>query len=136
MTEDFLLCHANIYVGTLLEHLWCLSSIVEDEKRHDDVACHVVETASQEVVNCLVVSLLHLVDGSLIKLNELAYTLLQCLQVVAYLALHHLLDDAKVCTVGDVTDGCNYLQLGGTLVDREDTSVTEQTLALVLHDET
>ena len=77
MTENFLLCHANINIGTLLEHLWCLGCIVEDEKRHYDVASHVVETASQEVVNCLIVSLLHLVDGSLVKIYELSYTLLQ-----------------------------------------------------------
>ena len=77
MAENFLLCHANINIGTPLKHLWCLGSIVEDEERHYDVASHVVETTSQEVVNCLIVSLLHLVDGSLVKIYELSYTLLQ-----------------------------------------------------------
>ena len=82
MTENFLLCHANIYVGTLGKHLWCLSSIVEAEERHYDVASHILETASQEVVNCLIVSFLHLVDGSLVKIYELSHALLQCLQII------------------------------------------------------
>ena len=82
MAENFLLCHANINIGTLLEHLWCLGSIVEDEERHYDVASHVVETASQEVVDCLIVCLLHLVDGCLVKFYELSHALLQCLQII------------------------------------------------------
>ena len=82
MAENFLLCHANINVGTLGKHLWCLGSIVEDEERHYDVASHIVETASQEVVNCLIVSFLHLVDGCLVKFYELGNAVLLCLQII------------------------------------------------------
>ena len=87
-------------------------------------------------MNCLVVGFLHLVDGCLVEVCQLGYAGLQCLQIVTDLALQHLLDDVEVGAVGDVTDGCYYLQLGGTLVDREDAGITEQALALILHDET
>ena len=136
MTEDFFLCHTDIYVGTLRKQIGRLGGVVEDEERHNDVACHVVETAGQEVVNGLVVGFLHLVDGCLVEVCQLGYTGLQCLQIVTDLALQHLLDDVEVGAVGDVADGCYYLQLGGTLVDREDAGITEQALTLVLHDET
>ena len=41
-----------------------------------EAASHVVETASQEVVNCLIVGFLHLVDGCLVKIYELSHALL------------------------------------------------------------
>ncbi|VTY05153.1 Uncharacterised protein [Prevotella melaninogenica] len=124
-------------MGRLLEEFWCLRSIFNEEERTDDVGCHVVKTACEEVVNILVFACVHLLNSLFIELNKLCNTVTQTHHAVAReCALKHLLHDREVGAVGDVAHGSNNLQLCCTLVDREDTCITIQTLTLVLHDET
>jgi hypothetical protein len=47
----------------------------------------------------------------------------------------HILDVVEHRAVGDVADGGDDLQLGGTLVDREDAGVAIQALASILEHE-
>ena len=137
LTKDILFGHANVYVSTLLEELRCLGCVAQDEQAHYQLGGHVVETASKEILSVLILQSLNIVKSLLVNRDELLYACLQVLQAVANLeTCQHILDIVEHGAVGDVTDSSNNLQLSGTLVDREDTCVAEQTLALVLHDET
>ena len=86
-------------------------------------------------MHLLILSLLNILESLLVELNHLFYTSLQWLQLFGNILLKHLLDDAEVSTVRDIAYSSNYLKLCCTLVDREDTCITIQTLALILHDE-
>ena len=78
---------------------------------------------------------LDLVEASLVGSHEFGHALLQRLEALGDLTLQHLLHDVEVGAIGDVADGSHYLQLGRTLIDREDTRVAEEALRLILHDE-
>lgn len=54
VTDNFFLSHTNEDVGRLLEEVWCLRSIFNEEERTDDVSCHIVKTTCEEVMNILV----------------------------------------------------------------------------------
>ena len=84
----------------------------------------------------LIAVLLDLVDSLLVERDELLDAGLQSLHVVADLLLCHLLNNIKVCAVGDIAYGSDNLQLCCSLIDREDTGVAVQALTLVFHDET
>ena len=83
----------------------------------------------------LILCLLDVLKSLLVEIHHLNYASLQRLQLISHFLLEHLLDDAEVCTVRDIADGCHNLKLCRTLVDREDTCVAIQTLTLILHDE-
>ena len=137
MTDNFFLSHANKDMSRLLEEVWCFRSILDKEERTDDIGCHVVKTACKEVMNILVFACVNLLNSLFVELDEFSYTLTQTLHAVAReFALKHLLHDREVGTVSDVTYSSNNLQLCCTLIDREDTCITVQTLTLILHDET
>ena len=74
VTDNFFLSHANKDMSRLLEEFWCLSSIFNEEERTDDVGCHVVKTACEEVVNILVFACVHLLNSLFIELNKLCNT--------------------------------------------------------------
>ncbi len=136
LTANILLGHANIDVGALLEELRSLAGIADDKQRHHELGSHIVETTSQEVLSVLILQSLDISQSLLVNGDELLDTSLQTSYAVAALdRSSHLLDVVQHGAVGDVTDSSHYLQLSGTLVDREDTCVAEQALALVLHDE-
>ena len=84
---------ANIYVYAFLEELGSAGGILKQQQRHDDVGSHLVETACEEVLQCLVVLLLHVVEGILIEGDELADTLAHRSGAIADRTLHHLLHD-------------------------------------------
>ena len=86
-------------------------------------------------MHLLVLTLLNVFESLLVELDHLFYTSLKRLQFLGNLLLKHLLDDAEVSAVRDVADSSHYLKLCCTLVDREDTCIAIQTLALVLHNE-
>ena len=135
MTSNSAFSVANIYVSALSEEFWSTGSVVEDKERHNDFCSHFIEAACQEVVEVVVASCLHIVDSVFILFYHLSHTFLQCLEFWSHFFFEHFLDDAKVSAVGHIADSCHHLKLGSTFVDREDTSVAEQALALVFHDE-
>src|SRR5574344_1490867 len=126
---------ANKDVDTLLEQLGSACGVLKQQNRHDDVGSHLVETACEEILKILVALLLDVVERILILLDELgdARTHRGC--TLADRTLHHLVHDREIGAVGDVADGSYHLQLGCSLVDREDARVAIEALALILHDE-
>ena len=108
---------------------------------HDGISSDFVELARAEVEQFLAFSSLHSVDSlfqlrsHLLDTSEISSIF--CIASHKWLVLCLIfLDDAEVSSIGDVTESSNGLQLSGTLIDREDTSIAVETLALVLHDET
>ena len=84
----------------------------------------------------LIVLFLNVADAFFVERNHLLNSLLQCLHILRNLSFEQVVDDSEVCAVCDVTDGSYNLQLCGTLVDREDTCIAIQSLALIFHYET
>ena len=68
------LCMANEDIDALLEEFRSTGGVLKQQERHDDVGCHLVQTACEEVLKGLVVLLFHVVEGILIEGDELADT--------------------------------------------------------------
>ena len=83
----------------------------------------------------LIAGSLHLLDALLIEADELGHTVVERLHAVAEFLVEHLADDVDISSVGDIANGSHHLQLRCSLVDREDTCITIETLALIFHNE-
>ena len=70
LAKDIFFCHADVDIGALLEEFWSLRCITDDEERHDQLGCHIVETAGEEVLSILILQSLHVGESLLIDGDE------------------------------------------------------------------
>ena len=136
MGADFRFGVTHIDLGALGKEFGGFGSIVQQQERHDQHTGHIVQTAGQEVLLLLVGIGLHLLDGGQIGRQQGGDASLQRFHLLGDLVSEHFLENTLPGTVDDVPDGGHDLQLRRTLVDGEDTGVTEEPLAFVFHDET
>lgn len=109
--------------------------VLQEQVAHDDVGGHLVELAGAEVEEVLIGRCLGLVDAE----GELVGHVLDAGGVALVTCCHgfslEVLDDTSIEARGDVANGCNGLELGGTFVDGHDAGIAIDALALVLEHE-
>ena len=128
---DFGFGHVQVHLHALFEQFRRLGGVAEEQLCHDAVRGHLVEVASAEVEELVVLGSLHVFDSFVVLGVHGLHAGLDGFVFRANVLSFEFFEHLAVGAGGDVREGSNRLQLGRTFVNRSDTGVAVQALASV-----